>query len=67
MAKIDGFSKIKNGKTVRMAKLQCDECGFEWVAAETGMKKLENIYSGHVCNNCIAKKNAAVGSKWKKA
>jgi len=67
MAKIDGFSVEKNGKIVRMVKLQCDECGFEWVAAEAGMKKLENIYAGHVCNNCIAKKNVAVGSKWKKA
>ena len=67
MAKIDGFSIMKGNKTVRMVKLQCDECGFEWTCAEVGMKKLENIYSGHVCNNCIDKKNRAVGNKWSKA
>lgn len=67
MAKIDGFSVIKAGKSVRMSKLQCDECGREWVCAETSMKKLEDIYSGkHVCNSCIADKDR-VAAKWKKA
>jgi len=67
MAKIDGFTIIKKGKSIRMARLQCDECGFEWSCAETGMRKLENIYSGkHYCNNCIYKKNKQNESKWKK-
>lgn len=66
MARIDGFSIEKNGKSVRMVKLQCDDCGLEWVCAETGMSKLESIYSGkHKCNNCIDKKNKSTGVKWK--
>lgn len=65
MAKLDGFTIVKNSKNVRMVKLQCDECGFEWTCAEIGMKKLENIYTKHVCNNCISSKNKALGSKWK--
>lgn len=64
MAKIDGFSTEKNGKITRMVSLKCDNCGFVWVAKEDGMKKLENIYSSHICNNCIAKRNKA---SWKKA
>lgn len=67
MAKIDGFTVVKNGKNVRMVKLQCDGCGFEWICAETGMKKLESIYTEHICNNCVDKKSRAVVSKWKKA
>mgnify|MGYP003591874481 CR=1 FL=1 len=67
MAKIDGFTVVKGNKSVRMAKLQCDDCGFEWACAETGMKKLESIYEAHICNNCIDKKTRTVVSKWKKA
>ena len=65
MARIDGFSIEKQGKTVRMVKLQCDDCGFEWVCAEAGMKKLETIYNAHKCNNCIDKK-VRPEVKWKK-
>lgn len=65
MAKVDGFSVEKNGKVVRMTKLQCDDCGIEWVCAEVGMKKLENIYAAHICNNCIDKKTRQE-VKWKK-
>lgn len=67
MAKIDGFTVIKAGKSVRMVKLQCDDCGFEWACAETGMNKLESLYAGHICNNCIDKKTRTVVNKWKKA
>jgi hypothetical protein len=65
MAKIDGFTKDNNGVSTRMARLQCDTCGFEWAVTEISMLKLENIYSEHKCNNCIAKANKLMPSKWK--
>jgi hypothetical protein len=64
MAKIDGFTKTTGTKTQRMSKLQCDECGFEWVCAEDAMKRLQLIYVGkHFCNTCVSKKTKA---SWKK-